>query len=154
MEETAKEKIWKSLKKLAPNEPANMVQMSKKIGCSLSYISAIMRYSFESGFLKFDENGNYIKKKLPDYKLFNAEVNKKYTKYRKESKGRGVPRTSRTIKIPKEFKISEENIVPVISLIVKENRELKEKLNKVMSYAKKIKTERDSIMKGLEAFDE
>lgn len=152
-EKTVKEKIWEELKKEKKGGSIEMISMSKKIGCSLAYISALTRYAYESGFLEFDHSGNYIIKEIPPYQEFKEKVNEKYSKYRNATKGTGTRRGASRVAIPKEFKIDEKTILPIISLIIKENRELKEKLQKLIKYVKKIKGERDELMKGINEID-
>lgn len=152
-EKTVKEKVWEELKNTKKGSSIEMVSMSKKIGCSLAYISALMRYAYESGFLKFDTGGNYIIKNLPDYPEFQESVNEKYSKYRKATRGTGTRRGSSKVIVPKEFKIDETTILPVISAVIRENKELKEKIEKLMKYVKKIKTERDNLMKEISEID-
>jgi len=152
-EKTKKELIWEDLKTLKRGERINMVQMSKKVDCSLAYISATIRYAFESGFLRFDETGNYIIKKIPNWPTFQEETNKKYSKYR-SSTNRGAGRRKGKA-VPKDFKfeVQEENIIKVISGLINELKETKEKLSKLMIYTKIIKEERDDLLAGFEEFD-
>jgi hypothetical protein len=131
-EKTVKEILWEELKKTGKGNTIEMVSLSKKLGCSLSYVSSIARYSFESGFLELDMNANYKVKEIPSYDEFQRRVNEKYTQYRKDSKGKGTPRKVGIPKIPEKFEIKEETILSVISFIIKENKELKGKIEKII----------------------
>jgi len=147
-EQTVKEKIWKELKGLKKGEQLNMVELSKRIGCTLAYIGSICRYALESDFLKFGGDGNYVIKKIPKYEDFKAGVNTRYNEYRNSMKSgttTGSPR-KRKVAVPKEFKVDEDTIVAVISKVIQENRELEEKLRKVVTYAKVVKKERDNLL--------
>ena len=151
-EETVKKKIWKILIKLNKGQKIDMVPMKKELGCSLAYVGSIMRYAFESGFLEFDENGNYKIKKIPNYDKFQDRVNEKYNEYRKATKGTGTKR-KRKVQIPKEFKIEESTILDVISHIIEENKSLKESNTKLIKYAKKIKKEKEKLIEEIEKIE-
>jgi len=143
-EKTKKEEIWEELKAMEKDTPINMVSLSKKIGCSISYLSSMFRYALESGFLKFHESGNYEIRKIPNYPKFQKSINAMYKKYRKET---GGPRGSRPRRkmIPKDFKfeINKDSIVNIIKALIQENKELKEKVKKLLKYSKLLKEKID-----------
>ena len=145
---TKKEQIWKELKGKKKGSVINMVQLSKKVGCSLAYLSAMFRYALESDFLQFHDNGNYAIKNIPNYPDFKEVINKKYTQYRKSTKT-GTPR-GRIKTPPKDFKVDEETIIGVIKQLIQNKKELEEKLEKVVRYARKIKSERDELLESFE----
>ena len=147
MEKTKKELVWEELKALKKGQRLNMVKMSKKINCSLAYISSLSRYAYESGFLEFDDSGNYSVKKIPKYATFREEVNKIYTNHRPRRETTGT--RTRKPKVPRDFVVDEETVLAVVSTIIQKNRDLEEKLEKLKKYAKKVKAERDDLMEGI-----
>ena len=149
-ESTKKYKIWENLDKLGSGKSINMVQLAKASDCTLSYLSVNLRYAFESGFLKMNEDGNYVKKKdFPDYEEFKNKINEKYNTYRRTVRATQSTRP----RLPKEFKIDETTILKVIKAIIQENVEQKAKMKKVIAYAKKMKKERDEVIEAMEDFE-
>ena len=146
---TKKELIWKKLTKFKEGEALNMVSLAKEVECSLAYLSAMFRFALENEFLQFDEKGSYAIKHIPPYPEFQKAINKNYTQYRKSTKA-GSSRKRKAP--PKDFKfeVNEETILGVISSLIKEKKALEEKLEKVIKYTKKIKEDRDKLLKNLE----
>ena len=150
--QTVKEKIWKELKKLKKGEQLNMVELSKEIECTLAYVGSICRYALESGFLKFGGDGNYVIEKIPKYEDFKNGVNERYNKYRNSTKTGSTTTSSsrkRKVVIPAKFKVDKDTIVAVISKVIQENKDLEDKLRKVIAYAKIIQKERDDLLKTI-----
>lgn len=149
---TKKRLIWKELKKLHQNEKINMVEMSKKVGCSLAYLSALLKFSLESGFIGFHEDGNYIIKNIPSYEKFKKAVNEKYSTYRKSTPSKGR-RLSKRLPQNFNFELNQETILAVIKELIRENSELKIKNKKLIQYASKIKKERDELLESFNDID-
>ena len=153
--QTIKEKMWNEFKEMDEGEVINMVNLKKKIGCTLAYISSTCRFALEAGILEFDQNGGYLIKELPDYPEFNTRINERYNAYRQgtasySNRGNGTfPRRTRTPKVPEDFKIDENTIINVIKKLINDKKELEEKLEKTIKYAKKIKKERDELVSTL-----
>jgi len=153
MEETKKEVMWKKLKEVKKGKQINMVQFAKDVGCSLAYLSTTLRHSFESGYLEFDTGGSYVIKDIPPYEEFRDSINKKYNKYRRSIKSSSTGQRIRTSSVPKDFKVDENTIVAVIAKLIKDKKEVEEKLEKVIAYTKKIKVERDQLLSGISEID-
>jgi len=150
---TKKLLIWEELNKKKKGDILNMIELSRKVDCSVGYLSAMFRYAFENDFLEFHDNGNYVIKNIPDYSEFQEGINAKYTLYRKSTKI-GAPRGKKPKASRKEFVIDEETILKVIKQIIQSKRELEEKLEMVVRYARKIKSERDELLESFENIDE
>lgn len=155
---TLKEKIYDELKTHTPGEPIKMVETSRKIGCSISYLSSTLRHTMEAGFAGVHANGSYITIDIPNtYREFQEGVNEKYEKYRKTVPSGGAnkrtyPSRTRTKKIPEDFVIDEDTVFSVIKKIITDNNEMKEKLDKLITYTKKIVKERDDLLESIQEY--
>lgn len=158
MEKTMKERIYEELRGSHPKgTPISMVEVSKKIGCSISYISSMFRHASDAGIMAVHENGNYTVKDLPgEYEIFQKMVNAQYEAYRKTVPSRGQSLSAREGKssqrIIQKIEVTEENLVKVISSILREKKAAEDKIEKLMAYAKKIKKERDELEEALNVF--
>ena len=152
MEKTKKELLWEKLKDMKEGDIIDTVTISKETECSLAYTSSNLKYAFESGFIVFDPYGQYQIKHIPKkYKDFQEKINKVYnkrrTEYRKNAGSRPASQTKK--RIPEDFEITQDNILPVIKEILQENSEMNKKIAILMKYVKKIKIERDDLIKTL-----
>jgi len=148
---TVKEKIWKELRKTSEGTVIDMLALSKDVGCSLAYINSISRFALEVGFFKFDENGAYVIIKIPKkYEEFQTKINAKYNTYRQGTSSYGKSAARRRPRVPKEFVLDESTLLAVIKKVIEDKKEVESKLKKVVAFAKRVKVERDELLKTLE----
>ena len=129
------EKIYHELFILQPGDSVRVKDMSVKTGCTVAYASHILKMARIAGFLLMDVEGSLTFKKLPQKIDFLEAIRKHSGDYRKATRGTGVSRTTR--KVPAEFKATEETLIPILQNILRENKELKEKVVKFKEYVKK-----------------
>lgn len=146
-----KKNVWKELKSMKKREPLDLVKMKKKIGCTISYLSQLCKNARDCDYLEFNSGGDYIIKKIPkDYEEFKSNINRALYDHRDRVRGtRNPKRMKATPNQIAKLEINEETIVEVVKHLVREakqNKEKEEKMKKLLSYAKKIKKERDELL--------
>jgi len=150
-----KYKIFKELKSMSSSGVVNLVSISKKIGCSLAYVSMTIRFARESEYLEYNLDGEYVlgNKKIFAWDAFCTDLNERARINRQ--RGGGSSRKSKLgmKRIPQNIEISEENVLKVLHRVFDERQELKEKIGKLKEYILKQKREREELEKALEEID-
>jgi len=144
-----KYEFFKILKNFSRNTKIDPVPIYKKLGCSLAYVGMQLRFARESGYLRYDKEGNFIlgDKKIKNWEVFCADLNVKANETRARGKGRGTKKKDR---IPEDFKITEENVAQVIKELFERNGSLQEIISKMKKYIIKLKDDKEKLEKALE----
>jgi len=162
-DKTHKEKIYEIVKKSPPGKPLSMKKIVEEVGCTLGHLSILFRMAKDVGFLRMHKSGEYCVSEIPkDYLSFNEILNKRIREHRKAVKGTGTPRKFRPGfgAIPTE--ISKDNILSVITELIKKAQKLddlkesegesyenlKKKYKALLKVTKKYKSENE-VLKNL-----
>lgn len=146
---------------LIENYPAGkkviLVPFYKKVGCSIAYLSSLIRYGRAAGFFDIDVDGDYITtENLPqNYDDFRENMNEKSREIRAQASGKPISKKSTkqqgitTSHIPKE-EPTFNAVISFLKALFEEKKAKDEKIKTLIKYIKKLKAENENLINEME----